>query len=139
MGVNFDTSFKNPLLKFNFIHYGVSPGTRIAYDGLSDNLYWADPIYKKIGVQPAANDNTLNHMYRFIVDTDLSRPEGIAVDSVRRYRIFTRGFKIQTFFIHLKMNSFFFFLKSSYLSRKQNENDGNFNHSVLAVCGILKP
>ena len=73
-------------MDFTIIHYGISRhDTKLAYDWISNNFYWTDPVYKVIGIQPAIANDSYNTVYKFIVDDHLDTPEGIAVDPVNRY------------------------------------------------------
>ncbi|XP_061184436.1 low-density lipoprotein receptor-related protein 4-like [Saccostrea echinata] len=54
------------------------PLGQIAFDYISNNLYWCDSPLNWIAMKPAYVDNIT--IYKIIVYTDLKQPEGIALD-----------------------------------------------------------
>ena len=82
IGSNFTTTFENPV-DFNYAHYGLGDA-RVAYDWISNNFYWTDSVYKRIGMQTAVANASYNYMYNIIVDQHLDRPVGISVDPVNK-------------------------------------------------------
>lgn len=51
---------------------------QIAFDFVSNNLYWCDAMLNWIAIKPAYNFN--NTMYKVIVHKNLFLPEGLALD-----------------------------------------------------------
>lgn len=51
---------------------------QIAFDFVSNNLYWCDSMLNWIAIKPAYNFN--NTMYKVIVHKNLFLPEGLALD-----------------------------------------------------------
>lgn len=65
-------------LSTKYFHLDVSPGVgQLAVDWISQNVYWVDSLYDRIGVRSYAV--SAENYTRVIVETDLDRPEGIAV------------------------------------------------------------
>jgi len=64
-------------------HCGISTSTdvSIAYDWVSKNIYWTDPHFGWIAVQPAAT--TDKSMFRIIVQENNQKPRALAVDPLR--------------------------------------------------------
>jgi hypothetical protein len=59
---------------------------QIAFDYLSNNLYWCDSLLDWIAMKPAYTNNET--IYKVIVDKDLKQPEGIALDPEDGYDIY---------------------------------------------------
>lgn len=51
---------------------------QIAFDFVSQNLYWCDSLLHWIAMKPAYNFN--HTIYKVIVHKDLNQPEGLALD-----------------------------------------------------------
>ncbi|XP_062567174.1 low-density lipoprotein receptor-related protein 6-like [Saccostrea cucullata] len=51
---------------------------QIAFDYISNNLYWCDSLHKWIAMKPAYSDN--DTIYKVVVQKDLYQPEGLALD-----------------------------------------------------------
>ena len=63
------------------LHVGVSVGyVKIAIDWVSHNIYWTDPMFRWIAMQPGDPDNIDTSLYKIIVKEDLEKPYGLAVD-----------------------------------------------------------
>ena len=63
------------------LHVGVSiGGTRIAVDWVSHNIYWTDPMFRWIAMQPGDTANIDAGLYKLIVKEDIEKPNGLAVD-----------------------------------------------------------
>lgn len=61
--------------------YGKSDDTgQIAFDYLSNNLYWCDSRLNWVAMKPAYNGNA--SIYKVVVQDNLNRPEGLALDPV---------------------------------------------------------
>lgn len=52
---------------------------QIAFDFVSNNLYWCDSMLNWIGIKPAYNFN--HTIYKVIVHKNLFLPKGLALDS----------------------------------------------------------
>ncbi|XP_033760726.1 low-density lipoprotein receptor-related protein 6-like [Pecten maximus] len=63
------------------VHCGISSSafTSIAYDWVSENMYWTDGLFNWIAVQPV--NTTDRSMYRVIIQDDIEKPSALAVDS----------------------------------------------------------
>eukprot|EP00105_Crassostrea_gigas_P034183 XP_019918331.1 PREDICTED: low-density lipoprotein receptor-related protein 5-like [Crassostrea gigas] len=60
---------------------------QIAFDYLSNNVYWCDSFLDWIAMKPANNFN--NIIYKVIVHTDLNEPQGLALDIKNRLMFFS--------------------------------------------------
>nr|XP_022326442.1 low-density lipoprotein receptor-related protein 4-like [Crassostrea virginica] len=60
---------------------------KIAFDYVSNNIYWCDRQLKWIAMKPAYNLN--NSIYKVIIRKDLNYPEGLALDPVNRLMFFS--------------------------------------------------
>lgn len=86
MYYNFSIS-QNSTVNISMLHNGLSASLgQIAFDSVSNNLYWCDSMLSWIAMKPAYNSD--NKIYRLIVQRDLKKPEGLALDPDDRY-IFT--------------------------------------------------
>ncbi|XP_033732357.1 low-density lipoprotein receptor-related protein 6-like [Pecten maximus] len=81
------------------IHCGISSSvfTSIAYDWVSENIYWTDGFFNWIAVQPV--DTTDRSMYRVIIQDDIEKPRALAMDSKAGYIFWfdipTSGYRIE--------------------------------------------
>ena len=79
---NFD--WRNEFAKVTSIvrmHVGVSVGhVKLAVDWVSHNVYWTDPMFRWIAMQPGKTSNIDSSLYKLIVKDGLEKPCGIAVD-----------------------------------------------------------
>ena len=65
------------------LYKGISPSFgKIAYDYVSNNIYWCDTFLQWIAMKPAYNLN--NTIYKVILRKDLNYPEGLALDPENR-------------------------------------------------------
>lgn len=74
---NFD--WQNGSANVSTVFNGM-PGilAHIAFDFVSNNLYWCDSMLSWIAMKPAyTSDNT---MYKIVVQKDLNEPEGLCLD-----------------------------------------------------------
>lgn len=55
---------------------------QIAFDYLSNNLYWCDSFLNWTAMKPANNFN--NTIYKVKVHKDLNQPEGLSLDPENR-------------------------------------------------------
>ncbi|XP_078326559.1 low-density lipoprotein receptor-related protein 2-like isoform X3 [Crassostrea virginica] len=70
------------------LYKGISPSFgKIAYDYVSNNIYWCDPFLQWIAMKPAYNLN--NTIYKVILRKDLNYPEGLALDPVNSLMFFS--------------------------------------------------
>ncbi|XP_078326557.1 low-density lipoprotein receptor-related protein 2-like isoform X2 [Crassostrea virginica] len=60
---------------------------KIAFDYVSNNIYWCDPLLQWIAMKPAYNLN--NTIYKVILQNDLNYPEGLTLDPVNRLMFFS--------------------------------------------------
>lgn len=64
-----------------YFHKGVSYGyVKIAVDWVSHNIYWTDPMFRWIAMQP--DFTTQTSRYKIIVKENLEKPFGLAVDPI---------------------------------------------------------
>ena len=54
----------------------------IAVDWVSNNVYWTDPMYEWIALQPGLADDVDMTNYKIIVHKDLDNPLALAVDPI---------------------------------------------------------
>ncbi|KAK3083431.1 hypothetical protein FSP39_022421 [Pinctada imbricata] len=74
----------NKYKEFEDIRIGVSEGFgSVAFDWLSENLYWTDSMHDWIAMQPAYTKD--ESMFKIIVSDGLRQPEGLAIDPLARY------------------------------------------------------
>lgn len=72
---------KNDSYEFSTEFHGKSDDTgEIAFDYLSKNLFWCDSRLNWVAMKPAYNGNP--SFYRVLVQDNLNRPEGLALDPV---------------------------------------------------------
>ena len=64
------------------VHTGVSVGyVKVAVDWVSHNIYWTDPMFRWIAMQPGdTTKSDTTSLYKIIVKDDLERPYALAVD-----------------------------------------------------------
>lgn len=75
--------WQNVSAKFSVQFRGKSAAIgQIAFDFVSNNLYWCDSLLNWIAMKPAYNYN--NTFYKVVVQQDLNQPEGLALDPVER-------------------------------------------------------
>ncbi|XP_065930460.1 uncharacterized protein [Magallana gigas] len=80
--------WQNVSAKFSVQFRGKSAAIgQIAFDFVSNNLYWCDSLLNWIAMKPAYNYN--NTFYKVIVQQDLNQPEGLALDPVNRFMFFS--------------------------------------------------
>lgn len=81
---NFNLYMNHTSKNFSKVHTGVSASTsQIAVDWLTGNVYWTDGFYKWIATHPLSFPNNAS-VYKIIISTQLTKPEGIAVDPFQR-------------------------------------------------------
>jgi len=70
--------------KLTNLRCGISNSYRskIAYDWVTQNMYWSDGIFQWIAVQPLAS--TDSQMYRIIVRNEITDVSALAVDPIKR-------------------------------------------------------
>lgn len=68
--------------RFIRMHKGVSEGyVKVAVDWVSHNIYWTDPMFRWIAMQPGDTTNSeTTSVYKIIVKDELERPYALAVD-----------------------------------------------------------
>ena len=65
------------------MHVGVSVGyVKVAVDWVSHNIYWTDPMFRWIAMQPGDPDKIEPSLYKIIVKENLEKPYGLAVDPI---------------------------------------------------------
>ena len=75
--------WQNRSESFSLLYKGISwTYGKIAFDYVSNNIYWCDPLLQWIAMKPAYNLN--NTIYKVILQKDLNYPEGLALDPVDR-------------------------------------------------------
>ncbi|KAH3773220.1 hypothetical protein DPMN_174577, partial [Dreissena polymorpha] len=71
-----------PNVTLTYLHSGLSRGeVKIALDWISNNIYWTDPTFRWVAVQSLRNDGH----YKLIVNDNVEKPTGIAVDPIHQY------------------------------------------------------
>jgi hypothetical protein len=72
------TIWQNSTTSVAVVHSGKSNALgQIAFDYVSDNLYWCDPLLNWIAMKPAyTNDSN----YYIVVNENVKQPEGLALD-----------------------------------------------------------
>ena len=76
--------WQNRSSSISLLYKGISSSFgKIAFDYVSNNIYWCDPFLQWIAMKPAYNLN--NTIYKVILRKDLNNPEGLALDPVDRY------------------------------------------------------
>lgn len=74
----------NATVNVSMQHNGLPASLgQIAFDSVSNNLYWCDSLLSWIAMKPAYNFD--NKIYKLIVQKDLKKPEGLALDPDDRY------------------------------------------------------
>ena len=75
--------WQNRSKSISLLYKGISwTYGKIAFDYVSNNIYWCDPLLQWIAMKPAYNLN--NTIYKIILRKDLNYPEGLALDPVDR-------------------------------------------------------
>ena len=75
--------WQNRSSSISLLYKGISSSFgKIAFDYVSNNIYWCDPLLQWIAMKPAYNLN--NTIYKVILQNDLNYPEGLALDPVDR-------------------------------------------------------
>ena len=75
--------WQNRSKSISLLYKGISwTYGKIAFDYVSNNIYWCDPLLQWIAMKPAYNLN--NTIYKVILRKDLNYPEGLALDQVDR-------------------------------------------------------
>ncbi|KAK3087148.1 hypothetical protein FSP39_002313, partial [Pinctada imbricata] len=68
---------------FEAVREGVSHGYgSLAFDGLTENLYWTDSMHNWIAMQPAYSKD--ESMFKILVSDGMEQPEGLAIDPYAR-------------------------------------------------------
>lgn len=81
-------NWRNPSpTKIRQVHTGVSKGNvKVAVDWVSHNIYWTDPLFRWIAMQPGPVNLTDysqdKSLYKIIIKDDLEQPYALAVDAV---------------------------------------------------------
>jgi len=57
----------------------------VTVDVVTKNIYWTDGLNKLIGVKPLATDV---HVWKVIVDSDLSSPQDVVINPIHQYVIY---------------------------------------------------
>jgi hypothetical protein len=72
------TIWQNTTTSVSVVHSGKSNAVgQIAFDYVSDNVYWCDSLLKWVAMKPAyANDSN----YNIVVNENLKQPEGLTLD-----------------------------------------------------------
>nr|XP_022326450.1 low-density lipoprotein receptor-related protein 4-like [Crassostrea virginica] len=79
---------ENSSSPISLLYKGISSSFgKIAFDYVSNNIYWCDPLLQWIAMKPAYNLN--NTIYKVILRKDLNYPEGLALDPVDRLMFFS--------------------------------------------------
>nr|XP_022326452.1 low-density lipoprotein receptor-related protein 4-like isoform X2 [Crassostrea virginica] len=80
--------WQNRSKSISLLYKGISwTYGKIAFDYVSNNIYWCDPLLQWIAMKPAYNLN--NTIYKVILRKDLNYPEGLALDPVDRLMFFS--------------------------------------------------
>ena len=75
-------------MTFEFMHAGVSQATvQVAYDWHSRTLYWVDPGFGWIMAAPGDPARINDDLYKIIVQDNMDKPDGLAVDPYEGYGI----------------------------------------------------
>lgn len=78
-GFDWRSGFSN--MSLEIVHNGVSRDhVRLAFDWVSNNIYWTDRMYSWIIVQSGRNSTT----YKILIQDDLDKPFALAVDPLNR-------------------------------------------------------
>nr|XP_022326444.1 low-density lipoprotein receptor-related protein 6-like isoform X2 [Crassostrea virginica] len=80
--------WENSSSSISLLYKGISSSFgKIAFDYVSNNIYWCDPFLQWIAMKPAYNLN--NTIYKVILRKDLNNPEGLAIDPIDRLMFFS--------------------------------------------------
>ncbi|KAJ8299885.1 hypothetical protein KUTeg_021404 [Tegillarca granosa] len=79
-----NVSLKSSAIKEEQIHQGISSSVgTVAFDWISNNLYWTDRYHNWIAMRPANNNDPL--MYRIVLEIQIIVPVGLAIDPINSY------------------------------------------------------
>ena len=90
-GLDWQNDFAS-VTSITYLHVGVSRGfVKVAVDWVSHNIYWTDPMFRWIAMQPGEPRVTDTSLYKIIVKDDIEKPYALAVDPIGRYVFFLLG------------------------------------------------
>ncbi|KAL4234290.1 hypothetical protein ACF0H5_005941 [Mactra antiquata] len=85
IGSNYSASMNTTDMNFKVMHHVMSRGTvQIAYDWLSNTLYWCDSAVNKIFAASGDWDKVDDDHYK-IIASGLDAPDGITIDPIEGY------------------------------------------------------
>ena len=81
MDLFWERTLPSDLPDMTVVHQGMSHGdVKLAVDWVSHNVYWTDPMFRWIAMQPEDTYGSINSLYKVIVKEDLEKPYALAVD-----------------------------------------------------------